>query len=111
MADSETDASNSERIVGFFGRSYWGENFSGLIEFGIITAPRDAVLPDVVYDMPELQNIDGGVTVSLPFLDQKSLDILIYILLFIFVFITLHFYDISLPVRLVTRLLNRRHSQ
>ncbi|OBR12801.1 Zinc metalloproteinase [Colletotrichum higginsianum IMI 349063] len=49
-----------ERIVGFFGRSWWGRHFDGLVEFGIITAPRDFVLPDVVYGMAELQNTDGG---------------------------------------------------
>ncbi|TQN69658.1 putative zinc metalloproteinase [Colletotrichum shisoi] len=49
-----------ERVVGFFGRSWWGRHFDGLVEFGIITAPRDFVLPDVVYDMAELQNTDGG---------------------------------------------------
>ena len=34
--------------------------FNGIEEFGIITAPRDAELPMVIYDLPELQNTDGG---------------------------------------------------
>lgn len=46
--------------MGFFGKSWWGPNFSGLAEFGIITAPKDFALPDVVYDMEELKNTDGG---------------------------------------------------
>jgi len=50
--------------MGFFGRSWWGPNFSGLAEFGIITAPKDLVLPDVVYDMDELKNTDGGMDVD-----------------------------------------------
>ncbi|KAH6685427.1 zinc metallo proteinase [Plectosphaerella plurivora] len=58
-----------ERIVGFFGRSWWGEHFDCLVEFGIITAPRDLVLPDVVYDMEELQNTDGGQDLN----ERKSL--------------------------------------
>ncbi|GKT44356.1 putative zinc metalloproteinase [Colletotrichum spaethianum] len=49
-----------ERIVGFFGRSWWGNCFDGLVEFGIITAPKHFVLPNVVYGMLELQNTDGG---------------------------------------------------
>lgn len=55
----------SERIFGFYGRSYWGEQFDGLVEFGIITAPKGAELPDSVYKMTELQNMDGAVDVSL----------------------------------------------
>lgn len=30
-------------------------------EFGIITAPKDVVLPEHVYDMLELQNTDGDL--------------------------------------------------
>ena len=30
-------------------------------EFGIIMAPTDVKLPMTIYDMPELQNTDGGV--------------------------------------------------
>lgn len=50
--------------MGFFGRSYWHEYFDGLVEFGILTMPKDAELPEVAYSMPELQNTDGGIDVS-----------------------------------------------
>lgn len=41
------------KIIGFYGVSgTWGM----CISFGIVTAPRDADLPDSVYDMQELQN-------------------------------------------------------
>ncbi|KAL2150598.1 hypothetical protein VTH82DRAFT_7161 [Thermothelomyces myriococcoides] len=41
------------RIIGFFGTSgRWGMCH----EFGIVTAPRNVVLPDSVYDLEELQN-------------------------------------------------------
>jgi hypothetical protein len=52
-----------ETVVGFFGRSYWGDSFDGLVEFGIITAPKGVKLPDVVYQMDELKNTDGGFSV------------------------------------------------
>lgn len=29
-------------------------------EFGIISAPKDAEVPDSMYDMPQLQNTNGG---------------------------------------------------
>lgn len=35
-----------------------------MVEFGIITAPRDVKLPVQVYDMPDVQNTDGELTVS-----------------------------------------------
>ena len=54
-----------ETVVGFYGQSYWGSNFDGLVEFGIITAPCGAELPENVYDMDELKNTDGGFDVSL----------------------------------------------
>lgn len=48
-------------IIGFYGRSDWnGGSFCGVEEFGIITAPRNAELPESVYDLEELQNTDGG---------------------------------------------------
>ncbi|KAL2187683.1 hypothetical protein L209DRAFT_753780 [Thermothelomyces heterothallicus CBS 203.75] len=41
------------RIIGFFGTSgRWGMCY----EFGIVTAPRNTVLPDSVYDLEKLQN-------------------------------------------------------
>ncbi|KAK4238137.1 putative peptidase family-domain-containing protein [Achaetomium macrosporum] len=44
---------SSHKIIGFYGTSgKWGL----CMRFGIVTAPRDAVLPDTVYDMEELQN-------------------------------------------------------
>lgn len=58
------EAPSGERIVGFYGRSYWGENFDAIAEFGIITAPRNVELPDAVYEMDELKNTDGGQDVS-----------------------------------------------
>ncbi|KAK1561719.1 zinc metallo proteinase [Colletotrichum navitas] len=54
-----------DRIVGFYGRSWWGKHFDGLVEFGIITAPKGVDLPDQVYKMKELQNTDGGQSVSI----------------------------------------------
>ncbi|OHF02941.1 hypothetical protein CORC01_01699 [Colletotrichum orchidophilum] len=57
---STLEAQADERIVGFYGRSWWGSNFDGLVEFGIITAPKDFELPEAVYGMTELQNTDGG---------------------------------------------------
>lgn len=50
-----------ERIVGFFGRSDWKRGFNGIQEFGIITAPSAAVLPESMYDLAELKNTDGGL--------------------------------------------------
>ncbi|EJD32777.1 hypothetical protein AURDEDRAFT_77464 [Auricularia subglabra TFB-10046 SS5] len=55
------EAGPDERIVGFFGRSDWGRGFEGVQELGIITAPKNAELPDSVYDLPELKNTDGGL--------------------------------------------------
>ncbi|KAK4156560.1 putative peptidase family-domain-containing protein [Chaetomidium leptoderma] len=44
---------SSHKIIGFYGASgKWGM----CNRFGIVAAPRDAVLPDSVYDMEELQN-------------------------------------------------------
>ncbi|KAK3386197.1 putative peptidase family-domain-containing protein [Podospora didyma] len=46
-----------ERIVGFFGTSGGG----GMVKkFGIVTAPKNARLPDSMYDMEELQNLPLG---------------------------------------------------
>lgn len=50
-----------EKIVGFFGRSDWKCGFNGIQEFGIITAPKDQELPEILYDMDELKNTDGGL--------------------------------------------------
>jgi hypothetical protein len=54
------EPSANDRIIGFYGQSQWGRSFDGIQEFGIITAPKNAELPLSIYDMPELQNIDGG---------------------------------------------------
>ncbi|TDZ48432.1 putative zinc metalloproteinase [Colletotrichum trifolii] len=54
------DVQPNEMVVGFYGRNYWGEHFDGVVEFGIITAPKDVELPDSVYDLKELENTDGG---------------------------------------------------
>lgn len=37
-----------------------------MVEFGIITAPRDVELPMQAYEMYELNNTDGGLSVSGP---------------------------------------------
>ncbi|TVY40044.1 putative zinc metalloproteinase [Lachnellula subtilissima] len=61
--DSSSQAlepAENEKIVGFYGRSDYRGGFCGIEEFGIITAPKDGELPDIVYDLPELQNTDGG---------------------------------------------------
>ncbi|CAI4218935.1 unnamed protein product [Parascedosporium putredinis] len=55
------EPSSDETIVGFFGQSWWGSHCDGLVEFGIITAPKNTELPEAVYDMDELKNTDGGV--------------------------------------------------
>lgn len=48
----------NHKIIGFHGRSgKWGM----CMVFGIITAPKDAELPDSMYDLPELSNTDGGL--------------------------------------------------
>ncbi|KAH8788102.1 zinc metallo proteinase [Diaporthe sp. PMI_573] len=60
------DPPSGERIVGFYGRNYFGQSIDGMVEFGIITAPSGVELPAQVYDMPQLQNTDGGLTVSDP---------------------------------------------
>ncbi|KAK1953612.1 hypothetical protein LY78DRAFT_697779 [Colletotrichum sublineola] len=54
------EVQSDERIVGFYGRSWWGHHFDGLVEFGIITAPNGVELPDQIYKVKELQNTDGG---------------------------------------------------
>jgi hypothetical protein len=55
-----SEPAENEKIIGFYGRSEWGCCFDGIEEFGIITAPRDVELLAVIYDLPELQNTDGG---------------------------------------------------
>lgn len=55
---------SGQRIIGFYGRSCWQDNFDGLAEFGIVTAPKDLELPDAVYSMKELQNTDGGEDIN-----------------------------------------------
>jgi hypothetical protein len=50
-----------EVIVGFYGRSN-RNGFTGVTEFGIITAPKDVGLdglPEIVFDLPELRNTCG----------------------------------------------------
>ncbi|TVY87814.1 putative zinc metalloproteinase [Lachnellula willkommii] len=54
------EPAENEKIVGFYGRSDYNRGFCGIEEFGIITAPKDVELPEIVYDLPELQNTDGG---------------------------------------------------
>jgi hypothetical protein len=52
---------SDEVIVGFYGRSS-KENFTGVLEFGIITAPKEVGLdglPDSVFDLHELRNTAG----------------------------------------------------
>lgn len=61
----DTEPPSGERIVGFYGRSYFAEELDGVVEFGIITAPMDIELPAQVYSMPQLQNTDGGLTVRI----------------------------------------------
>ncbi|KAF1937444.1 metallopeptidase [Clathrospora elynae] len=51
----------NEVIVGFYGKSQRG-GFCGIVEFGIITAPKDLGLdglPDAVWEMSELKNTAG----------------------------------------------------
>jgi hypothetical protein len=55
-----SEPAENEKIIGFYGRSEWGLGFDGIEEFGIITARRHAPLPMAIYDLPELQNTDGG---------------------------------------------------
>ncbi|KAL4749837.1 hypothetical protein BDW72DRAFT_213809 [Aspergillus terricola var. indicus] len=43
-----------EVVVGFFGQSAEGSGFT--YQFGILTAPKDVELPEVIYEMPELRN-------------------------------------------------------
>lgn len=54
------EPTESEKIIGFYGTSDWGCGFDGIQEFGIITAPKNVELPAIIYDLPELQNTDGG---------------------------------------------------
>ena len=55
-----TEPSSDEKIIGFYGHSDWRHGWGGPRQFGIITAPKDVELPDVIYDMEELKNTDGG---------------------------------------------------
>ncbi|OAS99731.1 zinc metalloproteinase [Blastomyces dermatitidis ER-3] len=48
-----------QRIVGFYGRNWWGQMCDAMFEFGVISAPRDVELPETVYGMKELMNTDG----------------------------------------------------
>ncbi|KAF7290626.1 hypothetical protein MIND_01302800 [Mycena indigotica] len=48
---------DDERVVGLFGRSQLGSGYT--YEFGIITVKKGGTLPEGVYDMPELQNVEG----------------------------------------------------
>lgn len=60
IANNITEPAESEKIIGFYGTSDWGRGFNGIQEFGIITAPKNVELPAIIYDLPELQNTDGG---------------------------------------------------
>jgi hypothetical protein len=55
-----TEPVPGERIVGLYGRSLWNEGIADAVEFGILTAPDDCILPESAYSLSELQNIDGG---------------------------------------------------
>ncbi|OCL03505.1 hypothetical protein AOQ84DRAFT_302672 [Glonium stellatum] len=55
------EPAESERIIGFYGKNNWNDRYCCLMEFGIITAPRNVELPMKVYELPELQNTDGGL--------------------------------------------------
>jgi hypothetical protein len=50
---------DGEKIVGFYGRSEVDSGFC--YEFGILTAPEAFELPDAVYDLVELKNLDERV--------------------------------------------------
>ena len=56
----QTEPSPGHKIIGFYGWSRWGQSFNEIMEFGIITAPRDVELPETIYDMSELRNTNGG---------------------------------------------------
>ncbi|KAJ5630602.1 uncharacterized protein N7484_010702 [Penicillium longicatenatum] len=49
------EPNDDEVVVGFYGTSYSGSGYT--FEFGILTAPKEVELPDVVYDMPQLTNV------------------------------------------------------
>jgi hypothetical protein len=58
----------NEKIVGFHGRTGWGEDWDSIHEFGIFTVPKYVELPEEAYDLEELKNTDGGhEAVSAPF--------------------------------------------
>ena len=59
-ANYSTEAGANEKIIGFYGTSEWEGGWSPIQEFGIFTIPKDAELPEIAYEMPELQNVDGG---------------------------------------------------
>ena len=44
---------DGHRISGFFGRSERETGYT--TQFGLLTVPKDAILPDTVYDLPELR--------------------------------------------------------
>ncbi|KAH7347064.1 putative peptidase family-domain-containing protein [Pyrenochaeta sp. MPI-SDFR-AT-0127] len=55
------EPSPNEVIVGFYGKSA-KHSFNGVVEFGILTAPKDIGidgLPAAVWDLPELKNTAG----------------------------------------------------
>lgn len=52
-------APSNERIIGLYGRSWWGENFDSIAESVIITAARVDLL-GIVYNKDELRNTNGG---------------------------------------------------
>jgi hypothetical protein len=54
------EPAQNERVIGFYGTNEWGQGFSGILQFGIITAPKDVELPMQIYDLAELKNTDGG---------------------------------------------------
>ena len=61
FTDWSEEPAVSERIIGFYGKNDWSRSFCGVMEFGIITAPKNIELPMKVYELPELQNTDSGL--------------------------------------------------
>jgi hypothetical protein len=61
FTDWSEEPTVSERIIGFCGKNDWSHSLCGVMEFGIITALKNIELPMKVYELPELQNTDGGL--------------------------------------------------
>jgi hypothetical protein len=61
FTDWSEEPAVGERIIGFCGKNDWSHSLCGVMEFGITTAPKNIELPMKVYELPELQNTDGGL--------------------------------------------------